>query len=82
MLNLHSTASVGILSAFPAPNLSGGVAFTSRPPDLNFEMRSNDTDHEMDVKVPVQSLHAEAKYTIQQESGNQEIEIVDRGLHG
>ena len=81
MLNLHSTASVGIFSTLPISYPSDGVAFTSRPPDLAFEMHSNDTDHELDAKVPMQSLHAGAKYAAQ-EAGVQEIEVVHRDVFG
>ena len=46
ILNLHSTASAGIFSTLPSPYPSDGVAFTSRVPELDFEMHSNDTDYE------------------------------------
>ncbi|KIM74113.1 hypothetical protein PILCRDRAFT_828522 [Piloderma croceum F 1598] len=81
MLNLHSTASAGIFSTLPSPYPSDGVAFTSRPLDLDFEMHSNDTEYELDVKAPVQSLHARTKYIVQ-EAGVQEIELVNRDALG
>ena len=41
MLNLHTAASTGILSAAPTSDTSTGVVFTSRAPDnLLFEMQS------------------------------------------
>lgn len=56
MLNLHSTASAGILSTLPTPDTSSGVAFTSRAPDdLPFAMNS----FEMQATVPTQSLQAD-----------------------
>jgi hypothetical protein len=81
MLNLHSTASVGIFSTFPITYPSDGGAFTSRPPDLDFEMYSNGTDYELDAKMPVQRLHGGAKYMVQ-EAGVQENEVVDRDALG
>jgi hypothetical protein len=56
MLNLHATASTGILSTTPAS--STGVVFTSRAPDnLLFEMQS---------MMPTQSLQAGAEHIVQE----------------
>jgi len=67
MLNLHSAASAGILSA-PTLDTSSGAEFTSRMPDnLPFAMDNKDTDFEMQVTRPTQSLQAGAEYIVPEE---------------
>jgi hypothetical protein len=76
MLNLHSSASTGILSATSVA--SSGVAFTSRvPDDLPFTTNRNDTDFELQATMPTQSLQAGATFIVE-ETAHHEIEMEPR----
>jgi len=66
MLNLHSTRTTGILSTFSTSDLSSGVAFTSRAPDLNFGQNSSDTEFELESKAPIASPHMGAEFIVQE----------------
>ena len=78
MLNLHSTASTGILSTVPTSDTSGRVAFTTRvPDDIHFPVNGNDRDFEMQGTIPTQSLQAGAEHVVE-EPGRHGIEMERR----